>query len=87
MCCVDPLKPPVDQVRDLRIDFIKKLLSEGGFSGEEIEARARLFVVYFSWSTNVFPQQVEEGIGEPLNEILNMICSSSAHLSPPSSGH
>jgi AcrR family transcriptional regulator len=38
----------VDQIRDMRISFIKALLAEGGFTGDDLEAHARIFVVYFS---------------------------------------
>jgi AcrR family transcriptional regulator len=47
----DPLVHELlDQVRDMRIEFVKRLLSDSIRPGDELEARARLFVVYFSWS-------------------------------------
>ena len=38
----------VNQVLRKRLDYLKRLFSEAGFSGDELEMRARLFVTYTS---------------------------------------
>lgn len=63
----------LDQVRDMRIAFVKRLLSEDLRNGEELEARARLFVVYFSWSEVMFRPANSALEGEPLDFILRII--------------
>ncbi|MEP2706834.1 MAG: TetR/AcrR family transcriptional regulator [Roseibium sp.] len=63
----------VDDVRDMRIAFIKSLLEKEGFSGRDLEARARLFVVYFSWAEVTFQKAENRLQGEPLEEILRLI--------------
>jgi AcrR family transcriptional regulator len=66
----------VDQIRDIRIAFIKGILVDAGYTGKELEARSRLFIVYFSWS-EVMYQQIATGLeGEPLEKIVEIICGS-----------
>ena len=66
----------VDQIRDIRIAFIKGILVDAGYTGKELEARSRLFIVYFSWS-EVMYQQTATGLeGEPLEKIVEIICGS-----------
>lgn len=70
----DPLvRELVDRVRDMRISFIKKLLADTGATGAELEARARLFVVYFSWSEVMFRKTPVGLEGEPLDFIVRII--------------
>lgn len=69
----------VDRVTGLRIDFVKNLLSESGFSGPELSARARLFVVYFSWSEVMFNQAHGGLLGEELDQILDTITEAPNH--------
>jgi AcrR family transcriptional regulator len=66
----------VDQTGVRRVSFIKGLLAEGGFTGMDMEARARLFVVYFSWSEVLFIQRSEGIEGEPLEKVLEIIAGS-----------
>lgn len=63
----------VDGVRDIRVVFVKKLLADTGCIGIELEARARLLVVYFSWSEIVFGQKSGGLEGEPLEEIAKIL--------------
>ena len=65
----------VDQVRDMRILFVKRLLAENDCTGVELESRARLFVVYFSWSEVMFYETAGLLVGEAVDEILRIICS------------
>jgi AcrR family transcriptional regulator len=63
----------VDQVRNMRIAFIKDLLSKSGIRDKELNLRARLFVVYFSWSEVMFGSKGDELAGEDLNTVLDII--------------
>jgi AcrR family transcriptional regulator len=63
----------VDHVRDTRIAFIKDLLSKCGVRDEELELRARLFVIYFSWSDVMFESECGKLAGEDLNVVFNII--------------
>ena len=70
----DPLVHELlDQVRDMRIEFVKRLLSDEYRPGVELEARARLFVVYFSWSEVMFRPANKALESEPLDKILEII--------------
>jgi|GEM_PF-2339856 len=73
----DPMvRELVDQVRDMRISFVRKLLAAAGFTGDELEARARLFVVYFSWSEVMYRKTPVGLEGEPLDFIVKIIAGS-----------
>ncbi len=63
----------LDKVRDMRIEFVRRLLSSEIVSGRSLEARARLFVVYFSWSEVMFREADAALEGEPLEQILRII--------------
>jgi AcrR family transcriptional regulator len=63
----------VDRVRDMRVAFVEELLSATGLDGEELASRAKLFVVYFSWSEVMFEPRTHELIGEDLNTVLDII--------------
>jgi len=70
----DPsVKDIIDRVRDMRIAFVEDSLSESGTGVEELNLRARLFVVYFSWSEVMFEPKCSEFAGEDLNAILDII--------------
>ena len=46
-----------DRVYKLRVDFIREIFSELGFSGDDIEIRAQLFMGYLAWEyTDFCPQ-------------------------------
>ena len=66
----------IDKVRDVRVEFISDVLSGGETADREIQSRARLFVVYFSWSEVMFPSAKEGLDGEDLDQILDVICGS-----------
>jgi AcrR family transcriptional regulator len=63
----------VDRVRDMRVAFVKELLSATGSDDKELASRAKLFVVYFSWSEVMFEPKTHELGGEDLNTVLNII--------------
>jgi AcrR family transcriptional regulator len=63
----------VARVWDLRIAFIKDLLSSTGVSDAELASRARLFVVYFSWSEVMFEPTTQGFADEDLDTILDII--------------
>ena len=69
----------LDQVRDMRIEFVKRLLSSEFPPGDELEARARLFVVYFSWSEVMFRQADTVLEGEPLDKVIEIIAGATNH--------
>jgi len=76
----DPLVHELlDQVRDMRIKFVKRLLSNEFRHGDDLEARARLFVVYFSWSEVMFRQADTALEGEPLDKIIEIIAGATDH--------
>ena len=63
----------VDQVRDMRVAFVKGLLSETGLNDAEGMSRAILFVVYFSWSEVMFEREGDGLVGEDLERVLDTI--------------
>lgn len=68
-----PVHELLDKVRDMRIEFVKRLFAKECRSDDELEARARLFVVYFSWSEVMFRRADTTLEGEPLHKILEII--------------
>lgn len=76
----DPLVHELlDKTRDMRIEFVKRLLSKDIRPGDELEARARLFVVYFSWSEVMFSQADTALEGEHLDKIVEIIAGTADH--------
>ena len=63
----------------MRIEFVKRLLSSEFPPGDELEARARLFVVYFSWSEVMLTQADTALEGEPLDKIIEIIAGTADH--------
>ena len=44
------------KVNRIRLDFFRTALLELGFSGDDLEMRAMLFVCYHSWESPMFPE-------------------------------
>ena len=63
----------VGRVTDMRVEFIRNLLAETGCTNTELDARAQLFVVYFSWSEVTFAPTKYGLLGEKLNMILDIV--------------
>lgn len=63
----------VDSVRDMRIEFVRDLLGQSGANDVELDARAKLFVVYFAWSAVMFEHRANGLAGEDLNVVLDII--------------
>lgn len=63
----------VDRVRDMRVAFVKELLSATGVADKELASRAKLFVVYFSWSDVMFEPKTHELIGKDLKTVIDII--------------
>ena len=61
------------RVTEMRIAFIRNLLAETDCTDTELNARAQLFVVYFSWSEVTFAPTENGLLGEELNEILDIV--------------
>ncbi len=52
---VDPLvNEIVQKIVTMRLDFVRKIFKELGFSGDELEMRARLYLCYHSWEEVTF---------------------------------
>lgn len=49
----------VRKVDDERLDFVRSLFAEMGFSGADLEMRTRLFVVYHSMEPGLFEKEPE----------------------------
>ena len=70
----DPaVRETIDRVRDMRVSFIKDLLSKSDVSHEQLTTRARLFVVYFSWSEVMFEPNKHGLSREDLDTVLDII--------------
>ena len=63
----------VDDVRDMRLAFVRDLLRELNLKEEELNARARLFVVYFAWSDVMFDGQADSLAEENFDLVLEII--------------
>jgi AcrR family transcriptional regulator len=63
----------IERVTNIRLDFVKKLFENSDHTGDALETRARLFVLYFGWSEIVFRKTPDGPEGEDLDEILNVI--------------
>jgi AcrR family transcriptional regulator len=63
----------VDKVTEMRLTFLRGLLSDESLKKNEIEARARILLVYFAWSEVMFRQTPDGLEGEPLEDILEII--------------
>ena len=63
----------VNKVTEMRLTFARGLLSDAGLKKNEIEARARILLVYFAWSDVMFGQTPDGLEGEPLEDILDII--------------
>ena len=46
----------VRSVNRRRVDFARQALGEMGFSGDDVEVRAMLFVCYHTWEAPMFPE-------------------------------
>ena len=46
----------VRSVNRRRLDFARQALGEMGFSGDDVEVRAMLFVCYHTWEAPMFPE-------------------------------
>ena len=44
----------VRKVNRIRLDFVRKALSELGFTGDDLDMRTMLFVCYQSWESPMF---------------------------------
>jgi AcrR family transcriptional regulator len=57
----DPLAAElVKKVDQFRIDYVRSLFSKMGFENEELEARVRAFVVYFSLESGLFVRKSKQ---------------------------
>ena len=50
----------VRKVNRLRLDFVRRALSELGFEGDDLEMRSMLFVCYQTWEASMFTELSRE---------------------------
>ncbi len=72
------VKQLVNRVRDARMKFVGSLIKQCGFSGADLKARTRLFVVYFSWAGVMFDGEMTHGRPKAANEIIDIILAPKA---------
>ena len=65
----------VKKVNRIRLDFVRKALSELGFSGSEQEIRAMLFVCYHTWETLMFPEISRQPRRDVISGRIDLIIS------------
>ena len=51
----DNVRKVVDNVVKMRLDYLRTLFAELGFTEDEREMRVRLFLCYHSWEDTMFP--------------------------------
>jgi hypothetical protein len=44
-----------DGAIDRRVQFVRSIFQDLGFTGDDLESRARIFVTYVSWENHLFP--------------------------------
>lgn len=50
----------IDNVVNMRLDYLRTIFAELGFKGDELEMRTRLFVCYHSWEDTMFPDLTDQ---------------------------
>jgi len=76
----DPVaKKLVNQVYQMRLEFIRSTLSEMGFGGEDLEMRTHLFVCYHTWEGNMFTNLSKAKRLRWLKLRLEMLCTPSSN--------
>ena len=63
----------VRRVYDIRYQFIRDIFAELGFSGTELEMRARLCVCYHSWELPMFTQVSKKSLRELIPRRLALL--------------
>jgi AcrR family transcriptional regulator len=56
-----------------RLDFVRGLLAELGFEGDELEMRARLFVAYHSWERVTFSKEPKRRLRALIDRRLTLL--------------
>ena len=65
----------VKKVNRIRLDFVRKTLSELEFSGNDLEIRAMMFVCYHTWETMMFPEISRKSRRELISGRIDLIIS------------
>ena len=65
----------VKKVNRVRLDFVKKALSELGVSGIDLEMRAMLFVCYHTWESLMFQEVSQKKRRELIDRRIELIIS------------
>ena len=67
-----------DRVTEFRLEFVRQTLSELGFSGDDLEMRAMLFVGYHSWEFTTFKTITKERRKELIKIRIDLLTSGSS---------
>ena len=65
----------VGKVNKMRLNFARGALSELGFSGDEREIRAMLFVCYHTWEQLMFREMSKKKLRSLIRKRVEMICA------------
>ena len=65
----------VRKVNRLRLKFIKQAFLDQGFTGDDAETRAMMFVVYHTWETPMFPEISRKRRHELIKRRINILLS------------
>ena len=63
----------VNEVYAMRREFVGGAFAELGFTGEELEMRTRLFVVYHSWERTAFPKDSKKKLRSLVDRRLRFL--------------
>ncbi len=64
----------VRKVNKLRLDFVRTVLEELGFQGDELEMRARTFVCFYSWESRMFAEFSKKNRRALIDRRIEMLC-------------
>jgi AcrR family transcriptional regulator len=65
----------VRKVNRIRLDFAREALSELGFTGDDLDMRAMLFVCYHTWESSMFREVSRKRRRELIGKRLDLITS------------
>lgn len=63
----------VKRVNRIRLDFARKALSELGFTGDDLEVRAMLFVCYHTWESTMFQELPRKRLRNLISRRLDLL--------------
>lgn len=63
----------VRKVHQQRIGFLRKIFSELGFTGDDLEMRTRLFFCYHTWERSMFPKDSKKSLRKLIPKRLALL--------------